>query len=249
MSGGRGRGRGRSRLLAEQGALRGAPSQDPKIMTWAEGRHLTNWAIQVPLSILSIYFKDFIHLFMRDTERQRHRQREKQAPCGSRCGTRSQDHDLSQRQPLNCWASQVPRPYLFWREREHEQHAEEEREGEKSQADSMLSVEPNARLDLMTLRSWPELKSRVQRLMDWTTEVTWNLECKATALTEPGYISISYLYSWNGLRTWTVPLVSSLARELLQSGTKVDFLKHRWYLLHTFASSTLKPFLCLQNNV
>ena len=25
---------------------------------------------------------DFIFLFMRDTERQRHRQREKQAPCG-----------------------------------------------------------------------------------------------------------------------------------------------------------------------
>ena len=27
------------------------------------------------------YLKDFIYLFMRDTERQRHRQREKQAPC------------------------------------------------------------------------------------------------------------------------------------------------------------------------
>ena len=31
---------------------------------------------------LYFYFKDFVYLFMRDTERQRHRQREKQAPCG-----------------------------------------------------------------------------------------------------------------------------------------------------------------------
>ena len=28
-----------------------------------------------------IFFKDFIYLFMRDTERQRYREREKQAPC------------------------------------------------------------------------------------------------------------------------------------------------------------------------
>ena len=30
---------------------------------------------------MGFVFKDFIYLFMRDTERQRHRQREKQAPC------------------------------------------------------------------------------------------------------------------------------------------------------------------------
>ena len=30
---------------------------------------------------LFVCFKDFIYLFMRETERQRHRQREKQAPC------------------------------------------------------------------------------------------------------------------------------------------------------------------------
>ena len=41
---GSGRGRGRSRLLVEQGAQCGARSQDPGIMTWDEGRHLTNWA-------------------------------------------------------------------------------------------------------------------------------------------------------------------------------------------------------------
>ena len=33
---------------SEQGAWRGAPSQDPGIMTWAEGRCLTDWATQVP---------------------------------------------------------------------------------------------------------------------------------------------------------------------------------------------------------
>jgi len=36
-----GRGRGRSRLPAEQGARRGARSQDPGTMTWAEGRRST----------------------------------------------------------------------------------------------------------------------------------------------------------------------------------------------------------------
>ena len=28
-----------------------------------------------------VFIKDFIYLFMRDADRQRHRQREKQAPC------------------------------------------------------------------------------------------------------------------------------------------------------------------------
>ena len=36
--------RGRSRLPAEQGAWYGAQTQDPGIITWAEGRCLTNWA-------------------------------------------------------------------------------------------------------------------------------------------------------------------------------------------------------------
>ena len=44
-----GRGRGASRLPSEQGARCGAPSQDPEIMTWAQGRRLTNWATQAPL--------------------------------------------------------------------------------------------------------------------------------------------------------------------------------------------------------
>ena len=41
-----GRGRGRSKLPAEQGARCGTRSQDPGIMTWAEGSRLTNWATQ-----------------------------------------------------------------------------------------------------------------------------------------------------------------------------------------------------------
>ena len=39
------RGRGKSRLPTEQGAWHGAWPQDP----WAEGKHLTDWATQVPL--------------------------------------------------------------------------------------------------------------------------------------------------------------------------------------------------------
>ena len=39
--------------------------------------------------IIWLFFKDFIYLFMRDTERQKYRQREKQASCGGWCGTRS----------------------------------------------------------------------------------------------------------------------------------------------------------------
>ena len=42
------RGRGRSRLSMRQGAQCGAQTQDPVVMTWAEGRHLTDWATQPP---------------------------------------------------------------------------------------------------------------------------------------------------------------------------------------------------------
>ena len=53
---------------------------------------------------LAIFLKDFIYLFMTDTQRQRHRQREKQAPhkepyVGLDPG--SWDHALSRRQTLN----------------------------------------------------------------------------------------------------------------------------------------------------
>ena len=34
----------------------------------------------------------------------------------------------------------------------------------------MLSVEPDVGLSLMTLRSWPEPKSRVPRLTEWATQ-------------------------------------------------------------------------------
>ena len=46
-----------------------------------------------------------------------------------------------------------------------------EGEGKReSQADLMLSMVPNLGLDLMTLRSWPRLKSRVGHLTDWATQ-------------------------------------------------------------------------------
>ena len=39
----------RNRLPTEQRTQCGTPSQDPEIMAWAEGRHLTFWATQAPL--------------------------------------------------------------------------------------------------------------------------------------------------------------------------------------------------------
>ena len=52
------RGRGRSRLLDEQGAPHGAWSQNPGIMTRAEGRSLTDWATQAPLASIFWYPHD-----------------------------------------------------------------------------------------------------------------------------------------------------------------------------------------------
>ena len=46
----RGRGRGRSRLPAEHRVTHETQSQDPGIMTWAEGKRLTDWATQAPYS-------------------------------------------------------------------------------------------------------------------------------------------------------------------------------------------------------
>ena len=52
--------------------LCGARSQDPGIMTWAEGRCLTDWATQASLSCRFFYFlKDFISLFDRETASER----------------------------------------------------------------------------------------------------------------------------------------------------------------------------------
>ena len=48
-----------------------------------------------------------------------------------------------------------------------ERGAEEEGEG---QADSMLNIEPYVGVHLMTLRAWPEPKSRVGHSMDWATQ-------------------------------------------------------------------------------
>ena len=50
----RGRGRGRSRLPAEQRAL--CQGLYPRIMTWAQGRCLTDWATQAPIKS----FKSFV---------------------------------------------------------------------------------------------------------------------------------------------------------------------------------------------
>ena len=54
------------------------------------------------------FLKEFIHLFIRDTERGRDT---KQAPCGEPdvgLGPKTRDQDLSQRQVLNYWATRRP---------------------------------------------------------------------------------------------------------------------------------------------
>ena len=60
---------------------------------------------------VSFFKKDFIYSWEAQRERQRHRQTEKQAPCGKPdvgLHPRTLDHDMSQRQMLNRWATQVP---------------------------------------------------------------------------------------------------------------------------------------------
>ena len=54
-------------------------------------------------------------------------------------------------------------------DREQKQEGWKERETEP-QADFLLSMEPKRVLDLMTLRSWPELKPRVGCLTDCATQ-------------------------------------------------------------------------------
>ena len=57
--------------------------------------------------------------------------------------------------------------YIYFRKREQEKARGPE--GEKSEANSLLSGEPHAGLDLRTLRSLPEPKSRVDHFTDQAT--------------------------------------------------------------------------------
>ena len=52
----RGRGRGRSRLSAQQGARCRAQSQDPRTMTWAQGRCLTDLATHAPQGLIILTY-------------------------------------------------------------------------------------------------------------------------------------------------------------------------------------------------
>lgn len=109
-----------NRFCIEWEAWAGARSQDPKNMTWAEGRHLKDWATQSPS--FSSYKTSSQHIFiyaciyLRESEWRRGR--------GRRGGRLS---------------------------------------------DSLLRVEPDSKLYLRTLRSWPELKRRVRSLTKWAT--------------------------------------------------------------------------------
>ena len=62
--------------------------------------------------------------------------------------------------------------YLFETGRGEQRKRERE-----TQADSVLSVEPNTGLDLMTLRSWPELIPRIRRSTDCASQATLKTTC------------------------------------------------------------------------
>ena len=73
-----------------------------------------------------------------------------------------------------CFLLKFLKHYLYFREREKESigRGEGQREMEReSEADSLLSVEPDARLSPTTLRLWPEPKSRFRHLRDWITQI------------------------------------------------------------------------------
>ena len=101
------------------------------------------------------------------------------------------DHALSRRQTLNDCATQAPLIFsiftflsfhiiyfcsnffedLFIWEREWG-GGQMEKEWENPQVHPLLSVDPEAGLNPRTLRSWPELKSRVSHLTNWATQVS-----------------------------------------------------------------------------
>ena len=72
--------RQREKQAPLQGTRYGTQSRTPG-HDLCQRQMLNLWATQESLRVSSCCcFKDFIYIFMRDTERQRHRQREKQAP-------------------------------------------------------------------------------------------------------------------------------------------------------------------------
>ena len=79
---------------------------------WIDAKHCELYLVSLA-SCISFFLSFFEILFIheRHRERQRHRQREKQAPCGdcdAGLNPRTWDHNLSWRQMLNHWATQVP---------------------------------------------------------------------------------------------------------------------------------------------
>lgn len=70
----------------------------------------------------------------------------------------------------------------------------------ETQADSLLSVEPNVGLDLVTLRSQPALKSRVTRLIDCATQTP-----QGQTVLRP------FTEEWEGRERWCFPPSALLA--------------------------------------
>ena len=127
---GRGRGRGRSRLC-----WAGVQSQGPAIMTWAEGRRLTDWVTQVPYHIVIL---NCIFMITSEAELLFIRLLTVMISTSANCIFLSCDHF-----PFFLIISRGGRGKACERE---------------PQAGSTPSTRPEVGLDLMTLRSWPEPK-------------------------------------------------------------------------------------------
>ena len=80
--------------------------------------------------------------------------------------------------------------FVCFRETERAWAEERGRERE-SQAGSMLSTEPSRVLNPMTQGSWPELKSRARRSIDWAT---W-LPCLFSRFSERAWNAVAYQIS------------------------------------------------------
>ena len=83
-----------------------------------------------------------------------------------------QDHDLSQRQTLNQLSHAGTPLFIYFREREKAWAGGTEGDGE-SQADCVLSAEPNSGLSLTTPRSWPEPKQELDAQLTTPSSHPW----------------------------------------------------------------------------
>ena len=109
------------------------------------------------------------------------------------------------------WHFQIfKRLFILERERENKWRGPEGDGKREPQADSPLSLEPNAGLDSTTPRSWPELKPRVKHSTKWATQALQHCRifnwlfmyflitylCNIAAFTNWDFFSWQLCYQW-----------------------------------------------------